>query len=80
MKNAVHAEDHGPPDPACPCYTCAHFSRAYLRHLYRQRESLAATLGTVHNLAYYQRLVRDLREAIAEGRYEAFREAFGKVR
>ena len=76
MKNAVHAEDDRPLDPRCACYTCQNFSRAYLRHLYRQRETLAATLGTIHNVAYYQRLVRELREAISHGGYEGFRAAF----
>lgn len=76
IRNACHAGDTGPLDPACGCYTCTHYSRAYLRHLFRCNEILGARLNTIHNLSYYQTLMRDLRKAVAGGDFEAFRVAF----
>ncbi len=73
LRNARHRTDTGPLDPACGCYTCHHYSRAYLHHLDRCREILGPRLNTIHNLHFYQRLMRRLREAIAAGRLdEAF--------
>jgi queuine tRNA-ribosyltransferase len=68
IRNAVHATDTAPLDETCPCYTCRHFSRAYLHHLQRANEILGARLNTIHNLFYYLQLMRELREAIAAGR------------
>ncbi len=76
IRNAVHADDTGPLDPSCGCYTCAHYSRAYLRHLFKCNEILGARLNTIHNLSYYQSLMRDIREATAAGRFSEFRSAF----
>jgi queuine tRNA-ribosyltransferase len=76
IKNEVHKRDPRPLDSACPCETCRGYSRAYLRHLFLAREILAARLNTIHNLTYYLGLMQGLREAIAEGRFEAFRAAF----
>jgi queuine tRNA-ribosyltransferase len=76
IKNLEFAEDDGPPDPACGCYTCRHFSRAYLRHLYRAGEMTGATLNTLHNLSFYLDTMRRIREAIAFGRFEDFRQSF----
>lgn len=73
IKLAKYAEDPAPLDPACTCYTCRTFSRAYLRHLYMARELLAYRLNTIHNIHYYLDLMRRARAAILEGRYEAFR-------
>jgi queuine tRNA-ribosyltransferase len=67
IRNAVHAEDTGPLDPLCDCYTCRNYSRSYLRHLDRCNEILGARLNTIHNLHYYLSLMRDLRVAIAAG-------------
>ena len=53
IKNARYAEDDGPPDPECGCYTCRTYSRAYLRHLFMAGEMTAATLNTLHNLCFY---------------------------
>jgi len=64
IRNARYANDTGPLDPACDCYTCSHYSLAYLRHLEKCGEMLGARLGTMHNLHYYQRLMADLRKAI----------------
>lgn len=64
IRNARHTEDTGPLDPACSCYTCRHYSRAYLRHLEKCGEMLGPRLGTLHNLHYYQELMRNIRVAI----------------
>ena len=68
IPNAQHRLDTGPIDPACPCSTCRTHSRAYLRHLYLSKEILDSRLATLHNLTFYARHVRRLRERIlAEG-------------
>ncbi|RUO39109.1 tRNA guanosine(34) transglycosylase Tgt [Pseudidiomarina aestuarii] len=71
IRNAVHRTDTGPLDPECDCYTCKNYSRAYLHHLDRSNEMLGGRLNTIHNLHYYQKVMRDLREAIADDRLEA---------
>jgi queuine tRNA-ribosyltransferase len=76
IKNAQYAEDDRPPDPACSCYTCRTFSRAYLRHLFRAGEINASTLNTLHNLHFYLDTLRQIRDAIAFRRFESFRAAF----
>jgi len=73
IKNARFADDRGPLDPHCSCYTCLHFSRAYLRHLFLAREMTAATLNTLHNLSFYLGLLREMRSAIEADRFDAFR-------
>jgi queuine tRNA-ribosyltransferase len=72
IRNASHQHDTGPLDPNCDCYTCRNYSRAYLRHLDRAGEILGARLNTIHNLRYYQNLMRGLREAIATGSLKEF--------
>jgi queuine tRNA-ribosyltransferase len=76
IKNARYAEDDRPPDQACTCYTCRTFSRAYLRHLFQAGEINASTLNTLHNLHFYLDTLRQIRDAIAFGRFESFRAAF----
>jgi queuine tRNA-ribosyltransferase len=76
IKNTEFAEDDGPADPACGCYTCRNFSRAYLRHLYRAGEMTGGTLNTLHNLSFYLDTMRRIREAISFGRFEEFRQQF----
>ena len=76
IKNAQYAEDSQPPDSGCGCYTCRHFSRAYLRHLFVAGEMTAATLLTVHNLYFYLDLMRRIREAIGFGTFEKLRQEF----
>ncbi len=76
IRNTTFAHDLRPLDEGCACYTCTHFSRAYLRHLYKAREILASQLCTLHNLTYYLDLVGDAREAILAGRFAAFRDEF----
>jgi queuine tRNA-ribosyltransferase len=80
IKNARHREDTGPLDPGCPCYTCRHFSRAYLHHLHRTNEILGARLNTIHNLHFYLQLMRELREAIASSGLETWRARFASDR
>ncbi|HWP35859.1 MAG TPA: tRNA guanosine(34) transglycosylase Tgt [Thermodesulfobacteriota bacterium] len=75
VRRADLARDERPPDPACDCPTCRRFSRAYLRHLYVAGEMLGPRLGTIHNLTYYVRLMAEMRAAIREGRFAAFRAA-----
>ncbi|MFB1488486.1 MULTISPECIES: tRNA guanosine(34) transglycosylase Tgt [unclassified Thiocapsa] len=72
IRNSANRTDEGPLDPLCDCYCCRHYSRAYLHHLDKCKEILGARLQTIHNLHYYQTLMRELREAIAAGRYAAF--------
>jgi queuine tRNA-ribosyltransferase len=69
IKHARYKEDPAPPDPACSCYTCRHFSRAYLRHLYQAREILYAVLATHHNIHRYLDIMRGIRQAIWSGRF-----------
>jgi len=76
IKHARYAEDGGPLDPACDCYVCRTYSRAYLRHLYTAGEILASRLNTWHNLHYYQGLMRGMREAVRAGRMQSFRREF----
>ena len=72
IKRREFAEDDSPLDPACGCYTCRTFSKAYLRHLYVSQELLSFRLNSIHNLAYFLNLVRSARQAILEDRYEAY--------
>ena len=76
IRNARHAADTGPVDPACSCYTCQNYSRAYLRHLDRCNEILGSRLNTLHNLHFYLQLMRELRAAIEAGRLAAYARDF----
>jgi queuine tRNA-ribosyltransferase len=75
LRNAVHRRDPAPVESGCPCYCCTTFSRAYLHHLFAADEMLGPTLLSLHNVSFYLRLMADGRQAIAEGRFEAFRSA-----
>jgi queuine tRNA-ribosyltransferase len=75
LRNAQYKTDTRPLDPDCDCPVCTRFSLGYLRHLFIAEEMLGPILVSWHNLAYYQRLLRDLRTAISEHRSQAFREA-----
>lgn len=72
IKNARFREDPAPLDPACGCYTCRNFSRAYLRHLFLAQEILFSTLATIHNLRYYLDIMRAMRGSILDGRFPQF--------
>jgi queuine tRNA-ribosyltransferase len=76
IRNAPHRTDTGPLDPDCSCYTCRNFTRAYLHHLHRSHEILGARLNTIHNMHYYQELMRGLRGALETGSLPAFVAAF----
>jgi queuine tRNA-ribosyltransferase len=73
IRNACHKRDPAPLESGCPCYTCRHFSRAYLHHLFLAQEMLGPTLLSLHNVAHYLRLVSRAREAIEQGTFAAFR-------
>jgi queuine tRNA-ribosyltransferase len=76
IRNARYRDDLAPIEADCGCYTCAHYSRAYLRHLDQSKEILGARLNTLHNLYHYQRLMRELRTAIAAGALESYARGF----
>jgi queuine tRNA-ribosyltransferase len=76
IRNSRYAADIDPIDPDCDCTTCRHYSRAYLRHLQQCNEILGARLATIHNLYYYQSLMRGLRAAIEQKRLDEFVEKF----
>jgi queuine tRNA-ribosyltransferase len=91
LRNARHKTDQGPLDPTCSCYTCAGhtrsdgsisggFSRAYLHHLDRCGEMLGPMLTTIHNLHYYLNLMGEVRTALEQGRFDAFRRQFALER
>jgi queuine tRNA-ribosyltransferase len=79
IKNAEYAEDERPIDPECSCYTCRHFSRAYLRHLFHAGEMSSGTLNTLHNLHFYLDTMRRVREAIVFSTLEEVRQSYGRI-
>jgi len=76
IRNAQYSDDPAPVDEGCPCYTCQHFSRAYLRHLVMAKEILGLHLATLHNLHFVLNVMEEIREAILEGRFPILREQF----
>ena len=80
LRNSRYRDDTRPLDESCACYTCRHFSRAYLHHLQRVNEILGARLNTIHNLHFYLDLMRQAREALDAGRFAAFRAEFAADR
>jgi queuine tRNA-ribosyltransferase len=76
LKTEARKLDRQPIDPDCSCSTCRRYSRAYLRHLFKTREILAAMLTTQHNLAFIQNLVVEIRQSIAEGRFRRFKGSY----
>jgi queuine tRNA-ribosyltransferase len=76
IRNARYEKDLSAIDPSCDCYACKNFTRAYLRHLERCGEILAARLATIHNLRYYQVLMQEIRAAIETNQFEQFAERF----
>jgi queuine tRNA-ribosyltransferase len=79
IKNAQYSDDPGPADPRCGCYTCRHFSRAYLRHLFVAGEITAAALNTLHNLTFYLDTMKRIREAISFGSLGQLKEDYRRV-
>lgn len=80
IRNLAHRMDDSPLDPLCDCYTCRNYSRGYLRHLDKCNEILGARLNTIHNLYYYQTLMRELRQAIQSQRLEDYVQGFYGLR
>ena len=80
IRNSAYASDLGPIDVGCACYTCRHYTRAYLRHLDRCNEILGCRLNTIHNLHFYLELMRALRGSLAAGTFEAFAAAYPRSR
>jgi queuine tRNA-ribosyltransferase len=74
IKNSQYKEDSGPVDPACPCFTCRNYSRAYLRHLFQSGEILYSTLASLHNLARYLDIMRGIRQSIMFGAFPKYLE------
>jgi queuine tRNA-ribosyltransferase len=76
VKNAEFAADFQPLDSSCGCYTCRHFSRAYLRHLFQSGEILAPRLATLHSVYFFMELMKDMRDSILENRFQDWRRGF----
>jgi len=76
IRNSRYQDDIRPLDKNCQCYTCQNYSRSYLRHLDKCGEILGSRLNTIHNLYYYQQLMRDIRKAIEENRFDDFANSF----
>jgi queuine tRNA-ribosyltransferase len=72
IKQAQYAEDESPLDPACSCYTCQTFTKAYLRHLFQAGEILFSMLATLHNIHYYLDIMRRMRQSILLGKFTEF--------
>ncbi len=80
IKNARYKDDTAPLDEICGCYACKNFSRAYLHHLHRTGEILGARLNTIHNLHYYLQIMQEMRDALDEDRFSAWRVQFAQER
>jgi queuine tRNA-ribosyltransferase len=76
IRNSRYQDDTRPVDAHCSCYTCRNYSRAYLRHLDKCGEILGSRLNTIHNLHYYQDLMREIREAIETNSFDQFASEF----
>lgn len=76
LRNSQHRHSTEPVDPNCDCYTCCNFSRAYLHHLDKCKEILGSQLNTIHNLHFYQTLMKNIRSAIESGNFLDFARAF----
>ena len=72
IRNSQYKDDTRPVDENCQCYTCRNYSRAYLRHLDKCKEILSSRLNTIHNLHYYQQLMKEIRQAIEEDRFDDY--------
>jgi len=80
IRNSQYKDDIRPIDEHCDCYTCQHYSRAYLRHLDKCKEILSSRLNTIHNLHYYQQLMKEIRQAIEEDRFDDYVKEFYEKR
>lgn len=80
IRNARYKDDTKPLDSSCTCHTCRHFSRAYLHHMQKANEITGARLNTLHNLAFYLQIMKEIRNALEQGRFEEWKEQFHKDR
>jgi len=80
IRNAQYRDDTRALDPSCRCHTCAHFSLSYLHHLQRSNEITGSRLNTLHNLHFYLTIMQEMREAIAAGKFQAWRTQFARDR
>lgn len=80
IRNAKYRDDTRPLDETCACYTCRHFSRAYLHHLQKVKDMLGSILNTIHNLHYYLWLMQEIRNAVEGHRYDIFMQQFYEAR
>jgi queuine tRNA-ribosyltransferase len=80
IRNAQYRDDTRALDPSCRCHTCANFSLSYLHHLQRSNEITGSRLNTLHNLHFYLTIMQEMREAIASGRFQAWRTQFARDR
>ncbi|MFV9925011.1 MAG: tRNA guanosine(34) transglycosylase Tgt [Francisella endosymbiont of Hyalomma scupense] len=76
IRNTKYKDDTLPLDPNCDCYTCKNFTKSYLHHLDKTKEILGSRLNTIHNLTFYQNLMKSIRKALDEGRFTEFRKEF----
>ena len=76
VKQARYEHDFGCIDPECKCKVCTTYSRAYLRHIFREQEILSSMLASYHNLYFLQNMIREIRQAINEDRFEEYRRRF----
>lgn len=76
IRNAQWKESIKPVDPSCSCYTCRHFSAAYLHHLFKAEELLAYTLATLHNLSFLYNLMKQVRQSISQGVFNTYEKDF----
>lgn len=76
IRNSKYKDDISPLDPNCGCYTCKNFTKSYLHHLDKTKEILGSRLNTIHNLTFYQNLMKSIRKALDEGRFAEFRKEF----
>lgn len=76
IRNSKYKDDTSPLDPNCDCYTCKNFTKSYLHHLDKTKEILGSRLNTIHNLTFYQNLMKSIRKALDEGRFSEFRKEF----
>jgi len=79
LKNAKYQLDERPIDPQCDCPVCRRYSRAYIRHLFVAEEMLAMRLAVMHNLYFYNNLLREIRDALDEGTFAEYRLKYAKV-
>ncbi|MDY0300403.1 MAG: tRNA guanosine(34) transglycosylase Tgt [Trichlorobacter sp.] len=76
VSNKNYRRDFYPVDPSCNCYTCQNFSRAYLHHLFAANEVLSAVLSAIHNVSFYLNMMQEIRQAIAQNRFAAYKQTF----